>query len=86
MAALLLQSHMEHYVDWFHVMLIKPALPCADRSDKSKVMECCALHLVQGITMLSTAIKSGTIKLYLVVEVSISIIDKHLDLLLAYYD
>ena len=75
-----LQFHVDHCVDWYCDIIIQPSLTCAENIDKSKAMEFCTLCITHRTTMLSTTIKSSTIKRYLVAEASISLNHKQLHL------
>ena len=46
-------------------MLIEPSFPYNDQSNKNKAMTLYSLQLAQGRTILSTTIKSTTVKRYL---------------------
>ena len=63
-------------------MLIEPVLPCNYQSYRNKSMALCALHLAQGSTILSSIIKSTTIKYHLKSVSSIPLKFKQIDPLL----
>ena len=54
-------------------MIMQSSLPSAEKSHKSKAIALHALHLAQGSTMLSTTMKTGTIKYYLVASASVAL-------------
>ena len=60
-------------------MLIQPTLTYAELRDANKEMECCALYILQGSTMLRKTIKADTIEPCIVVEASIALKHKQLD-------
>ena len=66
-------------------MLIEPSLPCNCQSDSNKAIALYAMHLEQGGTILSTTIKSATIKHCLKADSSVSLHHKQLDPMLETY-
>ena len=74
-----LHCRIENYVEWCQVILIEPTLPCAKQCHRNKEMMFYALHVAHDNTILSTTIKSDTIKHYLKAASSISLNHKQLD-------